>query len=126
MLVESCDLNGDGTICRWEAWECALVAENAWRAETCPDCEPLFCSNPYNYETCHCEGHWTCDDIVVITEDVFTQLNEDGNDVIDADDSIDAEHLDLLLAACDTNNNNMLDRHEIFECVVVCENDWRA
>jgi len=64
-------MNGDGSITECEALECIINVENVWRAEYCPDSEPLFCDIP----TCECEGYWTCDDMMNITEEFWMTYN---------------------------------------------------
>jgi hypothetical protein len=40
-------------------------------------------------------------------------------------DSIESDHLELVIEECDTNGNNQLDECEIHACIVKCENAWR-
>ena len=39
---------------------------------------------------------------------------------------MDADHLDFLLAECDSNYDDSLCAVEIFDCMMLVENDWRA
>jgi len=50
--------------------------------------------------------------------------NEDGQ--INYGDNIDNEHLDILIEYCDANNDGTINECEVFDCVVACENEWRA
>jgi hypothetical protein len=69
MLMAECDSDMNGTIVACEVFDCVVAAENAWRAEVCPEVEPLYCENPFL--CAYCEGAWTCDDIKMISEEAY-------------------------------------------------------
>jgi hypothetical protein len=54
------------------------MSENEWRAEMCPDAEPIFCACPFEVDTC--VGLWTCDDISMISDEMMSEYdnNADG------------------------------------------------
>ena len=68
---------------------------------------------------------WTCEDMTEITLYIFDNADTNGDGSINLGDEIDAEHLDILVEYCDTNNDGTLTKCEIFDCVVMCENEWR-
>lgn len=75
----NCDTNGDGDVSSCELFDCLVVTENEWRADYCPDAEPIYCVNPL--EPCTvCEGYWTCEDIYGITVAYMELIdtNQDG------------------------------------------------
>lgn len=40
-------------------------------------------------------------------------------------DMIEEEHLNGIIANCDANGNNQVDRYELHDCMVIVENEWR-
>jgi hypothetical protein len=48
------------------------------------------------------------------------------NGAIDMGDNIEEEHYAILVDNCDMNGDGVVDSCEVFECVVMCENEWRA
>jgi len=57
-LVDSCDMNNDGTIDACEVHVCIVQCENAWRAEFCPEYGAAYCPCPF--ELTECYGAWDC------------------------------------------------------------------
>jgi Ca2+-binding EF-hand superfamily protein len=49
--------------------------------------------------------------------------NMDGN--VNLGDNIDNDHYELLMENCDTNEDGTLTAHEVFECEIKAENEWR-
>jgi hypothetical protein len=43
----------------------------------CENYTLLYCATPFNCPTC--EGCWTCDEIAAVTEEVFADLDENGD-----------------------------------------------
>jgi hypothetical protein len=77
MIIEYCDTNNDGTVDMCELFECIVNCENEWRAEYCPDSEPVYCANPY---VCpECEGEWTCEDIYAISQETIAYYDTNGD-----------------------------------------------
>jgi len=77
-MLDYCDFNNDGSLSTCEVFDCVVICENEWRAEYCPTYGEVYCINPYYCASC--EGEWTCDDIVQITEDImgYNDTNMDG------------------------------------------------
>ena len=55
---------------------------------------------------------------------MYYDTNADGS--INLGDNIENDHLEILVEYCDTDNNQSLNACEIHDCVVKCENEWRA
>jgi len=71
------------------------MVENAWRMENCPEEYPMAnCPNPF--EPCVCEGHWTCDDIFYITEELISYYDTNDDEGVNSSDNIDEDHLAIL------------------------------
>jgi len=85
-------------------FDCLVAYENEWRDANCPDFGDIECPNPYPCED-ECEGAWYCDDIEMVAADYFNTFNTDGSMSLNANDDIEDEHLSLLLAECDANND---------------------
>ena len=49
-----------------------------------------------------------------------------GDESINLGDYIDEEHLNIIIDYCDSDDNGSVNTCELFECVVTCENEWRA
>jgi len=49
-----------------------------------------------------------------------------GNGSINLEDDVEYEHLSILMEYCDYNNDDHVDTCEIHDCIVDCENAWRA
>ena len=49
-----------------------------------------------------------------------------GDNDINPEDEIDLEHYDILVEYCDFNNDGTVDSCEMYNCLVNCENAWRA
>jgi hypothetical protein len=125
MMVEYCDFNNDGTIDACEVHACVIIVENEWRAENCPEnYGDLYCACPF--DVVECPGAWNCDDIAMITEEVMMYYDSNDDGQINLGDDIESDHLEILVEYCDQDDNATLDACEIFECVVKCENEWRA
>jgi hypothetical protein len=76
-LIESCDLNNNGTLDACEIHACTVKAENNYRDFHCPDLGHLYCECPFDPEICI--GSWDCDDIKKARED-FMLFNDSNND----------------------------------------------
>lgn len=124
ILVEYCDMNNDGNLNACEIHDCVVLCENEWRYEYCPESEELWCSCPY--EVAECDGAWNCSDVEYITYDIMATYDANYNGAIDMGDNIEEEHYAILVDNCDMNGDGVVDSCEVFECVVMCENEWRA
>jgi hypothetical protein len=56
---------------------------------------------------------------------MFAELNSDDNEVIDLADGLEGEHWDAITLYCDENQDGMISKCELFECVVMAENEYR-
>jgi hypothetical protein len=56
----------------------------------------------------------------------MANVDTNGDGQINLGDEIDSEHLALMVDYCDQNANGSLDACEVHDCIVVCENEWRA
>jgi hypothetical protein len=124
MIMDKCDLNDDGVIDACELHECFVECENDYRALNCVDYGEAFCDCPFAVSVC--EGAWNCYDVAMVTDEVIAQMDTNGDENVNFGDNIDAEHLDLLLAYCDTNTDASLNVCELHSCVTMCENEWRT
>jgi hypothetical protein len=98
--------------------------ENEWRAMNCPEgYDMAYCENYYPCEDC--PGLWTCDDIDMITMEFIAYYDTNVDGAINPEDSMDAEHYEILLEWCDTNDDGNVSECEVHECIVECENAWR-
>jgi hypothetical protein len=99
-----------------------VMAENAWRDENCPDYGYLYCEDCIEIG---CDGAWYCDDIEMITEEVFNYYNSNDDMTINPEDDIEEEHYIIMINYCDSNMDGNIDHCEVFDCVMVVENEWR-
>lgn len=58
-MMDMCDSDGNEVLNKCEVHDCVLAAENAYRAEFCPDFGMAYCENPFFCATC--EGAWDCE-----------------------------------------------------------------
>jgi hypothetical protein len=95
IIMGQCDYDGNDTVDACEIFDCIVECENAWRADYCPESEPLYCTCPLYVE--ECPGAWFCEDIYNISLEVIAtyDTNNDGN--LNVGDSVDAEHMDILM-----------------------------
>jgi hypothetical protein len=100
------------------------MCENEWRHEYCPESEDLYCSNPYECDVCN--GAWTCEDVYNVTSEYFYYADSNGDGLINYGDDVSQEHLSTIMEYCDFDNDGSIDACEAFECVVMCENEWRT
>jgi hypothetical protein len=100
------------------------MCENEWRAEYCPESEMVYCANPYDCAAC--DGAWDCEDIYYITEEVMAYYDTNVDGAINPEDDIEADHYAVIVEYCDFNNDGTVDACEIHDCIVICENEWRA
>jgi hypothetical protein len=101
------------------------MIENHWRSEHCPEFGDLYCENAFApCETC--EGAWYCDDIDVVTEEVMAYYDTDNDGVIDPADDVEPEHYHAMVDHCDMNDDGSIVACEIWMCVMMIENQWRA
>jgi len=52
--------------------------------------------------------------------------NNNGDGVINPEDQMDEEHYAQLVEYCDTNFDGAIDECELFECMIMIENEWRS
>jgi hypothetical protein len=62
----------------------------------------------------------------MITMEMIAANDTNGDDVINPEDVIDADHYATLVAECDSNDDGSIDMCEMHACVVATENAWRA
>jgi hypothetical protein len=124
MLMEYCDSNQDGNVDSCEIFYCVVMVENEWRMEHCPNYGDLYCDG-CPFVTPECEGAWNCPDIVSVTDEILEYMDTNDDGVINMGDYINDDHLDILMAECDYDNDGDVDACELFYCVVHCENAWR-
>jgi hypothetical protein len=90
LLVDYCDANQDGTVTNCEIFDCYIIIENEWRDAYCAEgYTHLYCDSETYFDCPHCDGIWTCGDIVDITEEFFATYNTNGDSVINMGDNID-------------------------------------
>lgn len=75
------------------------MSENEWRAEMCPDSEPVYCEGPF--DCMECDGQWSCDDIFNITNELIAEFDTNNDGLINMGDQVDDEHMGVLLEGCD-------------------------
>jgi len=92
--------------------------------EYCPDFGLLYCECPTISDP-ECPGEWNCWDITMISDDFINAYDTNNDGAINMGDYIDEDHLDIVVEYCDFNNDGTLSHCEIFECVELCENEWR-
>jgi Ca2+-binding EF-hand superfamily protein len=125
IALDSCDYNDDGNLDACEIHDCIVEVENTWRAEYCPENYPkLYCTSPFDCPVC--EGAWSCADIEMISEEVITAMDVNNDGQLNLGDGIEPEHYDIMIEYCDTNGDGTLCYDEVFDCIVACENEWRA
>jgi len=118
-----CDFNQDGVLDICEVEMCLIMIENEWRDEYCPGYGHVYCESTF---ICgECIGFWDCNDVFEITEELWAEWNTNGDDFINNVDDIESEHLTDIMMYCDFNNDGSVTKCELFDCVVVAENEWR-
>lgn len=53
------------------------------------------------------------------------EYDTNGDDSVNLGDSVDTEHLEIILDSCDYDGNGTVTSCEVHDCVVECENTWR-
>jgi len=59
------------------------------------------------------------------TLESFDAINTNDDNHINLGDEYDGEELDVLLRRCDFDNDDSVDRCELFDCLVEVENEYR-
>ena len=57
---------------------------------------------------------------------MIMESDTDGDMTVSMMDDIDPDHYDFLLYNCDSNMDGVVEACEMFDCVIVAENDWRV
>jgi hypothetical protein len=116
-------MNGDGSVCKSELFDCMVAAENQWRETNAPGYGAAYCPNPF--PACICEGAWSCEQIDGIAIEVIAYYDSNGDYSINPQDDIEDSHYEVLVEYCDFNNDGTIDACEVHACIVICENEWR-
>jgi len=61
----------------------------------------------------------------MITEEVFSFYNTNDDMAINPEDDIEEDHYLIMVEYCDSNMDGSVNHCEIFDCVMVVENEWR-
>jgi len=91
LIMENCDMDGNGSVNQCEVHDCLVNHENEWRLEHCPEDFPqLSCTLPFICE--ECPDIWTCEDILEIAEGTMEEFDTNGDNSINMGDDIDPQH----------------------------------
>jgi len=88
-----------------------------------PNYPMLYCPCPY--DDIVCVGAWSCYDIEMVTNDFMATYDTDGDSGITYGDSLNDDHLEIIMSACDADSNGIVGKCEAFDCIVMAENMWR-
>jgi hypothetical protein len=67
-----------------------------------------------------------CLDVAEETATVMAAMDVNDDGVINLGDEINPDYAAAINEYCDLNNNDQLDECEVFECIELVENIWRA